>query len=119
MKKQFVRIFKLFFTCQLLIFTFSLIFHSEINLLNYINYSFYIGGLFILGALLLYVVKKGFFDIVTRAFRIVLPRRKLSKQEVKEIQPLSKVITLDTTPLLINGLLITGVMLFALYIYFD
>lgn len=119
LKKQFIRIFILFFICQLLIVGFPLIIHREFHLLHYINYSFYIGGLFIFTALLLYVVKKGFFDIVTKSFRTVFARRKLSKQEINEIQPVSKMITFDCTPLMMNGLLIIGAMLFTLYIYFD
>lgn len=88
-------------------------------MLHYINYSFYIGSLFIFTALLLYVVKKGFFDIVTKSFRTVFARKKPSKLEISEIQPLSKLITFDCTPIMINGLLITGAMLLALFIYFD
>lgn len=115
LKKQVMKALRIFLPCQLIILVLSILFHSEVNLLNYINYSFYLGSLFILTALLLHVVKKGFFDTVNKSFILLFSRKKSIKEEMVS---LSKIVTFNYVPLLINGLLIISTMLLALIIYF-
>lgn len=65
-------------------------------------------------------VKGGFFDGITYGFRrmFVSKGKELSNKEVHEMIPVSKLLNFDHSPILFSGLLITGVMLLALFIYY-
>lgn len=117
MKKQINQIIMFFLVSQIVIFLLSFLVSKEISLLHYINTSFYIGASFIFISLLFITVQSGFFDVVSHSFRLFFSGKTMTKKEVDEMRPLSKVITFNYNPLFINGLLIILVMLVALYIY--
>lgn len=117
MKKQINRIIIMFTVSQLIIFLLSFLVLKDISLLHYINISFYIGSIFIFVSLLITTVNSGFFDVVSNSFRLFFAGKSMTKKEVEEMRPLSKVITFDYSPIFINGVLITVVMLIALFIY--
>jgi hypothetical protein len=89
-------------------------------LLHFINISFFIAAAFLFIALLTITVRGGFFDGITYGFRrmFVSKGRELSKEEVHEMIPVSELMNFDHSPILISGLLMTVVMLVALFIYY-
>lgn len=118
MKQRISRIVIFFLLCQIAIFLLSFFLYHEINLLNYINLSFYLGGIFILLSIFFFTVERGFFDIITKSFRRVFAGKHVTKKQIEEMTPLSQVITFDYSLLFINGVLITVIMFIALYFYF-
>lgn len=119
MKKYvFQRTIFLFLLAQALVIVLSFLTVHSISLLEYINFSFYIGGLFILFSLFFFVVEKGFFDAITKSFRLIFGRRHVTKKEVNEMKPPSQLISFNYSPFFLSGLLIIGCMLIALFIYF-
>ncbi|MDF1507443.1 DUF3899 domain-containing protein [Robertmurraya sp. DFI.2.37] len=117
MKKQLPKIAWLFFISNFLIFLLSFLFYRKISLLLYINISFYIGALFIFISLLFLTIKSGFFDQMTRSFRLVFAGKNSNKKEIEEMALPSQMISINTLPFLINGLLIIAFMLIALANY--
>jgi hypothetical protein len=102
---------------QIAILILSFIFYHSITLLSYINISFYITALLLLSSLLIYTIQTGFFDTVSRSFRIPLLRGQ-DKQKLKDITPLSEIVALDKKPLLIYGFAIGLFMVIGLVIYY-
>ncbi|KKI93698.1 hypothetical protein WQ54_03115 [Bacillus sp. SA1-12] len=98
----------------------SFLIYHKLTLLHFINLSFFIAGAFLFLALLTITVKGGFFDGITYGFRrtFISKGKVLSKNEVKEMKPISEMITFHYSPLLINGLLMLAIMLIALFIYY-
>lgn len=117
MKKQINQIIILFSISQTIIFLLSFLILKDISLLHYINISFYIGSIFIFLSLLIITVNSGFFDVVSNSFRLFFAGKSMTKKEVEEMRPLSKVITFNYSPIFMNGVLIIIFMLVALYIY--
>lgn len=117
LKKYIFQTVSLFLISQISIFAIEIIFFKELSLLSYINISFYIGFLFIFSSLLFFTVKGGFFDAVTKSFRQVFKGKGTSKEEIEEMLLPSMTITFNVLPLLLNGLLLTLIMLVALSIY--
>lgn len=112
-----IRIISLFCISQLLTILLSIIVVKQISLLSYINISFYIGFLFIFISLLFLTVKSGFFDVITKSFRLVFRGKHVTKKEVEEMERPSNIFEFNIIPLLICGLLMIVFMLGALYIY--
>ncbi|WP_440705881.1 DUF3899 domain-containing protein [Heyndrickxia oleronia] len=98
---------------QLLIFILSLITYHSINLLTYINISFIVGFLYLLLSLTVFVVNKGFFDVVFASFQHVF-----SRMTDKDRRPLSKLITFRYNYLFVTGSITLIIMLCALVIYY-
>ncbi|WP_084783132.1 DUF3899 domain-containing protein [Bacillus dakarensis] len=118
MKKHWMPAIYLFACSQIAIVLFSFILYQKITLLFYINISFYLGSLYIFLSLIFFTVKSGFFDFVTKSFRLIFAGKDVTKKQVEEMLPLSKVISFNYSPLFINGLLVTLLMLVALYLYY-
>ncbi|TKC18284.1 DUF3899 domain-containing protein [Robertmurraya kyonggiensis] len=117
LKKQIIKTILLFLSSQAAVFLLSFLYNKEITLLHYINISFYIGSLFILVSLLFFTIRSGFFDAVTKSFRQVFAGKNVKKSEIEEMTPPSEMISFNVLPFLLNGILVTVVMLLALYIY--
>jgi hypothetical protein len=99
----------------------SLILYKEITLISFINLSFYVSSLLILFSLLVFVVQKGFFDGVSYGFRKLFKRNNKDRfgsyEQEDEILPLSEMIRISFSPLLISGLILLLFMLIGLWIY--
>ncbi|MGG5253274.1 DUF3899 domain-containing protein [Neobacillus sp. SM06] len=107
----------IFLMIQLVIFITLLLYYNKITLEYYINMSFSFASLFLLSALLIYVIHTGFFDMVTKGFSKAFSRAH-EKSKIAEITPLSKLVSLSMKPLLLYGLLLILCMLIALAIYY-
>ena len=118
MKKSWHLTFYLFTFSQIAISLISFILFQKFTLLTYINISFYLGSLFIFLSLIFFTVKSGFFDFVTKSFRLIFAGRDVTKKQVDEMLPLSKVISFNYSSLFLNGVLVTLFMLVALYFYY-
>ncbi|SER86755.1 protein of unknown function [Gracilibacillus ureilyticus] len=76
MKKQF-----LFFFVQCLVcLIFLLLLKKDISIIDFINITFYLSGIYLVSGLLLFVISKGFFDITVNSFRKVFTRTDKKKQ---------------------------------------
>lgn len=99
----------------------SLILYKKITLISFINLSFYVSSLLILFSLLVFVVQKGFFDGISYGFRKLFKRNNKdpfgSYEQEEEILPLSEMIRISFSPLLISGLILLLLMLIGLWIY--
>ncbi|WP_418937041.1 DUF3899 domain-containing protein [Metabacillus fastidiosus] len=98
-----------------------ILFHGNISLELFINYTFVISLLHLSLTLLMVTVKSGFYDGITFGFRrfFITNGRYLSKQEVENIQPLSHLIKFNQLPFLASGTILFIVMLFSLFIYYS
>jgi hypothetical protein len=107
----------IFFILQILIFITSLLYNNKVTLLSYINITFYFASAFLLSALLIYVIRTGFFDTVTKGFSKAFSRDH-ENTKIAEITPLSKLVSISQKSLFIYGLLLTICMTIALIIYY-
>lgn len=114
-----MKILQLFLISNIVIFLLSFLFYQELSLLLYINISFYIGTLFIFVSLLFLTIKSGFFDQVTKSFRMVFAGKNTTKKEIEEMTLPSQTISISVLPFLMNGLTIIVFMMVALYIYYS
>lgn len=107
----------IFFIIQLVIFITLLLYNNKVTLINYINITFYFASAFLLIAMLVYVIRSGFFDIVSKGFTKAFAR---NNEDIKlaEITPLSKLVTISQKALFLHGLLLFLCMLVALVIYY-
>lgn len=98
----------------------SIIIYQKLTLLSFINISFYFGITLLFISLFTMTIKGGFFDGITYGFRrlFVSKGKELSKQEVDEMIPVSELLDFDHTPFLLSGLMVSGVMVVALFIYY-
>jgi hypothetical protein len=120
MRNSVGKIFYGFLGSQILVLGISLAIFREISLLNYINISFYIASFLLFTSLLVFTVNSGFFDTISYSFRTVFAGKDEDgkKKAFDETTPLSELITFNTHPLLIVGLLDFVVMLAFLYYYY-
>ena len=97
----------------------SLLLHQEMTLLDYINSSFYLSSFLLFISLLIYTINSGFFDNISRSFRLFFaPKGSYSEAEKKEMTPLSQLINARYTPLLFAGLGTLVLMCLALLVYY-
>jgi hypothetical protein len=98
----------------------SFLIYQKLTLLYFVNISFFISASFLFIALFTITVKGGFFDGITYGFRrmFVSKGTELSKKEVHEMIPVSELMNFDHSPMLFSGILLTVVMLLALFIYY-
>lgn len=94
--------------------------YQKLTLLNFINISFFFASGLLFIAFLTITVKGGFFDGITYGFRrmFISKGKELSKKEVEEMTPVSELITFSHSPFLISGLILTAIMVMALFIYY-
>lgn len=115
-KKGKVRL-AIFVMIQLAIIASSLLFHQKLTLLYYINISFYFSFVFLMAALFVLIAKSGFFDIVTKSFRLAFSRLD-EKKKFRELAPLSESMGFNQAPLVFHGSLTALLMLIALIFYY-
>ncbi|MFE8700377.1 DUF3899 domain-containing protein [Cytobacillus sp. FJAT-54145] len=117
-KSQYRPTIFLFLISQLAIILISIFNYQSVTLLHYINISFYISCLFLFTSLIIFTVNTGFFDRITKSFRLIFSGKDVTKEMVEEMRPLSQVISFNYSPILMNGILNTFLMLIALSIYY-
>lgn len=120
MSKSVGKIFLGFIASQIIVLVISLAFFREISMLNYINISFYIASFLLFASLLVFTVNSGFFDTISYSFRTVFTAKdeEGKKKAFDEVTPLSELITFNTHPFLMVGLLDFFAMLAGLYYYY-
>jgi hypothetical protein len=107
----------IFIIIQIVIFITSLLYNNKVTLINYINITFYFASAFLLSALLIYVTRSGFFDVVTKGFTKAFSR---NNEDIKlaEITPLSKLVSISQKSLFLHGLILFICMFVALILYY-
>jgi hypothetical protein len=103
---------------EILVFIISLIKYHSVTLLQYINISFVIGGIFFFCAIFLFLASSGFFDITHAGFQKIFKKQR-DEDGNKELIPLSELMDINFSPLLINGIIMLAIMLIALFFYFQ
>jgi hypothetical protein len=93
-------------------------FSNSFSLLNYINKSFYLSSLLLLLSLAIYTVNTGFFDSVTKSFRLIFGGKDITRESVEEMRPLSKIITFNYSSLMVIGFFNLILCLLALFFYY-
>ncbi|WP_084362075.1 DUF3899 domain-containing protein [Robertmurraya korlensis] len=93
-------------------------FTNSISLLNYINKSFYLSSVLLCISLAIFTVNTGFFDVVTKSFRLIFAGKDVTRDTVEEMRPLSKIFTMNYSPLLVVGFINLTLCLLALFFYY-
>ncbi|MFS0782881.1 DUF3899 domain-containing protein [Bacillus sp. 1P06AnD] len=98
----------------------SFIAYKQLALLHFINISFYFSSAYIMAGLLILVVDKGFFDGMSYSFRRLFKRNSSSEagEDVNDIVPLSQLVNLPYSSLLISGFILLGIMLISLMVFY-
>ncbi|MGG7618542.1 DUF3899 domain-containing protein [Bacillus coreaensis] len=104
--------------CSQIIIFILMFFSNSISLLNYINKSFYISSLLLFISLAIFTVNTGFFDVVTKSFRLIFAGKDVTRENVDEMRPLSQIITIKYSPLLFVGFINLVLCLAALFFYY-
>ena len=107
-----------FFSCQVIIFILMLLVYKNIQLVSYINMSFFIGGTITFIGLMTYVVSGGFFDFFTASTRKVFTPKHM-KKEANEMRLPSEVFSFPYKPIIALGLSSLFCMCIALFIYYS
>jgi hypothetical protein len=108
----------------LLIFLLSYLFQETISLLTFINFTFFISSFYIFLYLLIFVTKGGFFDGITYSFRRFT--KQMSRTETYTADDLEEMVLpsemlkyRNSTPIILNGLILFGIMLLSLMVYYQ
>ena len=117
MKFNYKAILYIILLSQTLIVLLSLLLYKNISLLYYINLSFYISAFQLMISIMLFTINTGFFDITAKSFRMIFSDKN-SREEKKEITPLSQIFTFNYLPILISGILNLLLMLVGLSFYY-
>lgn len=117
MKKKIKKNLIILAVFQLIIVALSFLNYHNISLLSYINISFYISATLLLTFLFVFTIQTGFFDVVSKSFRMVASRGK-NKRKFDEIPSLSELVSFNNKPLLFYGLVTALLMLLALGLYY-
>ncbi|MEK3989255.1 MULTISPECIES: DUF3899 domain-containing protein [Robertmurraya] len=104
--------------CSQIIIFILMFFSNSISVLNYINKSFYISSLLLFISLAIFTVNTGFFDVVTKSFRLIFAGKDVTRETVDEMRPLSQIITVKYSPLLFVGFINLALCLIALLFYY-
>lgn len=104
--------------CSQLIIFILMFFTNSISLLNYIDKSFYISSLLLFISLAIFTVNTGFFDVVTKSFRLIFAGKDVTRENVDEMRPLSQIITIKYSPLLFVGFINLVLCLATLFFYY-
>lgn len=104
--------------CSQLIIFILMFFSNSISVLSYINNSFYISSLLLLISLAIFTVNTGFFDVVTKSFRLIFAGKDVTRETEDEMRPLSQIITIKYSPLLFVGFINLALCLAALFFYY-
>ncbi|WP_084219935.1 DUF3899 domain-containing protein [Jeotgalibacillus soli] len=103
------------------IFAISILYYENLNLLNFINISFFLGGFYLFFSISVFILSSGFFDLVTNSFRKAFSRGKpLDKEEFDSMRSVSEAISvIRISPFLMSGSVIYAVMIIALIVYYS
>ncbi|WP_108670047.1 DUF3899 domain-containing protein [Peribacillus acanthi] len=100
--------------------------YKRIHLVDFINLTFYVSGTLIIFSLLLLVLEKGFFDVISHSFRLLFSRNNKKRfghlaeeDEEQGFTRLSDLITFDYSWTLWTGLILFGFMLIGLLFYYQ
>ena len=104
--------------CSQIVIVILMFFSNSFSLLNYINKSFYVSSLLLLLSLTIFTVNTGFFDTVTKSFRLIFGGKDMTRESVEEMRPLSKVLTFNYSSLLIIGFFDLVLCLLSLFFYY-
>jgi len=107
-----------FLGSQLIIFSLMFLVHKNIQLVSYINMSFFVGGTITFIGLMTYVVSGGFFDFFTASTRKIFTPRHM-KKEAKQMRLPSEVFSFPYKPIIALGLSNLFCMSVALFIYYS
>lgn len=107
-----------FLGSQVIIFILMLLVYKNIQLVSYINMSFFVGGTITFIGLMTYVVSGGFFDFFTASTRKIFTPRYMRK-EAKQMRLPSEVFSFPYKPIIALGLSSLLCMSIALFIYFS
>lgn len=106
----------LFSIGQLTIFFLCFLSDGGISLLNYINYSFYVGGVLVLAGGIVYIVRTGSFDFFTSSMRKVLAS-KHTRDDLETMRRPSEVFSFSPKIFFQAGIPILILMSAALALY--
>lgn len=109
----------LLLSSQIAVFLCSFIIYHEITILHYINVSFYIASIFLFLSLFIFTLNSGFFDFATKSFRLIFSGKNVTREEIEEMRPLSEIFTFNYSPVFVIGVFNLGLMLIALFIYYN
>ncbi|MEK3952786.1 DUF3899 domain-containing protein [Psychrobacillus sp. FSL K6-1464] len=107
-----------FLSCQVIIVTLMLAVNKTIQLVPYINMSFFVGGTITFIGLMTYVVSGGFFDFFTESTRKVFTPKHM-KNDVSQMRLPSEVFSFPHKPIIALGLSSLFCMCIALFIYYS
>ena len=107
-----------FLGSQLIIFSLMFLVHKDIQLVSYINMSFFVGGTITFIGLMTYVVSGGFFDFFTASTRKIFTPRHM-KKDAKQMRLPSEVFSFPYKPIIALGLSNLFCMSVALFIYYS
>ncbi|QUG40857.1 DUF3899 domain-containing protein [Psychrobacillus sp. INOP01] len=107
-----------FFGCQVVIFILMLLVYKNIQLVPYINMSFFVGGTITFVGLMTYVVSGGFFDFFTESTRKVFTPKHM-KKEAEQMRLPSQIFSFPHKPIIALGLSCLFCMCIALFIYYS
>lgn len=101
---------------QLLIFVLVFILYRDVTILDYINISFYVGGLFLFIGLTLLLIQSGFFDFFSTSVKKVFYRKHI-QEDIMSMRKPSEALSLKAPFFFKTGIPIILFMLVALFIY--
>ena len=107
-----------FFGSQVVIFVLMLVVYKSIQLVPYINMSFFVGGTITFVGLMTYVVSGGFFDFFTESTRKVFTPKHM-KKEADQMRLPSEIFSFPYKPIIALGLSNLFCMCIALFIYYS
>lgn len=104
--------------CSQIVIVILMFSSNSFSLLNYINKSFYLSSLLLLLSLAIFTVNTGFFDTVTKSFRLIFGGKDVTRETVEEMRPLSKIVTVNYSSLTFVGIFDLILCLLALFFYY-
>ena len=107
-----------FLGCQVIILILTLLVYKDIQLVSYINMSFFVGGTITFIGLMTYVISGGFFDFFTASTRKIFTPRHM-KKEAKQMRLPSEVFSFPHKPIIALGLSNLLCMSIALFVYYS
>ncbi|GEN82539.1 hypothetical protein SLU01_08510 [Sporosarcina luteola] len=101
---------------QLLIFVLIYILYRNVTVLDYINISFYVGGLLLFIGLALLLFQSGFFDFFSTSVKKVFYRKHV-QEDIMSMRKPSEALSMKSTFFFMTGIPIILFMLVTLFIY--
>jgi hypothetical protein len=102
---------------QLGIFAISFFISHKITLVSYIDISFYITAALLITSLLIYTIRTGFYDVISKSLNFSFSRGQ-GKRKFNEVPSLSELVTISPKPALFYGSFTGLFMLIALVCYY-